>query len=188
MCRQSMNLNGAVIWSTTLTNLTALYPIYGLLAIGYYFGVFIVTLSMLASSIHHISHTSLSRGVKGLYFGKYSAIFLRADILCAVATIIYAVNLFFMDPVVSKLYVPIGGFICLIISVSILPDTEISNAYAPVIILIPGVNRIISIYCEITKVMYGRLSHRTKLIIFAITHNIWHITGFYGVACMIPSQ
>lgn len=114
------------MWITTLSNLEAMYPISELMTKEYYVGATIITLSMIASLLHHISYTSKKLEIKGLYFSKYSEVFLNYDKILAFLVVLYSSYLFSLDPDISKLYLPFVGFICLMISSSILTINRIS--------------------------------------------------------------
>lgn len=91
---------------------------------------------MVTSSLHHISYTSKKLEIRGLYFSQYSEVFLYYDKIFASILILYSSYLFYLNPDISKLYFPLIGFICLMISVSVLTTNKINYGAKLIIFLI----------------------------------------------------
>lgn len=179
-----MDLNNFLILSTTLTNLVALYPIYKLYKSKYLYGAILITLSMTASIFHHISLTSETNQIKGLILTEYSNELLFVDKLFAYSAGFYGIYLFsysFKLHKLSKLIflvsIPVSAFVLLKLSGIIIPvGSDIKH--------ISDTEKMFDAICEI---LFDTIfSNNTKLILFIIFHNIWHILAFYSLAKVIP--
>lgn len=179
-----MDLNIILILSTTLTNLVALYPIYKLYNSNRIHGTILITLSMTTSIFHHISLTSETNQITGLMFNEYSNELLFIDKLFAYSAGFYGVYLFsqsFKLHKLSKLIllvsIPTIAIILLKLGGIIIPLGSDAKK-------INDTEKMFNTICEILFNM--TFSNDTKLILFIIFHNIWHILAFYSLAKVIP--
>lgn len=104
----------AVNLLVTLSNLAGLLPIYAALKKEDLFGLIIMTVTVMASIMMHLSETKHS--LPGLLFVSHSDLFLNIDRITAILASLYGVYLFFKNQKVSVLMLTSTGLIFMFIS------------------------------------------------------------------------